>query len=196
MRLRVHTARPNRSAVPPSAAAAFLCMMAAACMVPLAVAPPPEQAVVVPAPAEHAEVARGVVAEANRVRREAGLPGLVDNDTLARAALEHARELAQTRVLDHTSRTPGRETVTLRIEAAGGTWRAAAENLAQTHGAAARVPAEVVRMWQGSPGHHRNVFSDVYTHTGVGVAVDTRGYWYVVQLYVRPPAAPPQRRPR
>jgi uncharacterized protein YkwD len=133
-----------------------------------------------------AAVARAVVAEVNRTRVAEGLAALSDDAALARAAREHSEELAARRTLDHNSTDPERRTMTMRIEAAGGTWTRAAENLANMSGAASSVPAQSAQMWLTSEGHRRNLLSPTYTHTGVGVAVDRRGIWYVTQLYVLP----------
>jgi uncharacterized protein YkwD len=128
---------------------------------------------------------REVVAEVNRTRQGNGRARLVEDAVLARAARGHAEELASRRTLTHTSTDPARRTMTMRIEAAGGTWTRAAENLASMSGSASNVPAQTVRVWMGSDGHRRNLLEADYTHTGVGIAVDSRGVWYVTQIYVR-----------
>ena len=133
-------------------------------------------------------VARGVIAEVNSTRLGQGLDALIEDAVLNRAAREHSEELAARGKLDHTSTDPARRTMTMRIEAAGGTWLRAAENLAHVSGYASGVPGRTVNMWLKSNGHRRNLLSPDYTHTGVGVAIDPRGRWYVTQLYVRPRA--------
>ncbi|MGH7449596.1 MAG: CAP domain-containing protein [Longimicrobiales bacterium] len=136
--------------------------------------------------ASTAAVARDVIAEVNRTRRSNQLNPLIEDAALNRAAREHSEELAARRTLDHNSTNPARRTMTMRIEAAGGTWSRAAENLLNMSGQAADVPSQTVRMWLSSEGHRRNMLSPDYTHTGVGVAIDQRGIWYVTQLYVFP----------
>lgn len=76
--------------------------------------------------------------------------------------------------------------MTMRIEAAGATWTRAAENLASITARPADVPAGAARMWLESDGHRANMLGADYTHTGAGVAVDTRGVWYITQLYTVP----------
>lgn len=139
-----------------------------------------------PTPASAAVIAVGVLRESNNARRAQGLEPLVGDAALDRAALGHAMELAALRRLDHASAVPGRETMTARIEAAGGTWTAAAENLASLNGSATLVPIRSIEMWLGSPGHRRNLLDPRYTHSGVGVAPDHTGQWYIVQLYTVP----------
>jgi uncharacterized protein YkwD len=143
----------------------------------------------VPAPATDnvlALVARDVIAEVNRVRTSRGLAPLVVDTALNRAAREHAAELAERRILDHSSVDPARRTLAMRMQAAGGPWLRAAENLANTSGGAADVGARSARVWMGSDGHRQNMLEPDYTHTGAGVAIDTRGYWYIAQLYAAP----------
>lgn len=131
-------------------------------------------------------VARAVVAEVNRTRQANGLAPLREDALLSRAAREHSEELASRRTLTHTSTNPERRTMTMRIEAVGVAWSRAAENLANMSGSASSVPVQTARMWMGSDGHRRNMLEPAYTHTGVGVALDTRGIWYITQLYVLP----------
>lgn len=132
------------------------------------------------------DVARDVLAEVNRARRENGLEPMREDAALMRAAADHSAELAERRTLDHSSTNPARRTMTMRIDAAGGSWSRAAENLAHMSGSAAGVPTQTAQLWLGSAGHRRNMLEPSYTHTGVGVAVDARGTWYVTQLYVLP----------
>jgi uncharacterized protein YkwD len=140
-------------------------------------------------PALSATVAMAVLDESNRIRAAAGSPGALTYDArLHRAAQDYANELARRGVLDHSSPTPGRRTMTKRIEAAGATWSRAAENLGQLPGPATDVPRRVIQLWLDSPGHRRSLLDPAWTHSGVGVAMDERGYYYVVQLYLVPRA--------
>jgi uncharacterized protein YkwD len=137
---------------------------------------------------DYAGVSAALAAEANRVRVQNGVQRLEVDPTLNRAATEYAAELAVRRVVDHASSTPGRETMTQRITAAGGAWQRAAENLAKVRVPGEQVAPDVIRMWLGSPGHSRNLLDRGMTRTGAGVARDPGGYWYVVQLYTLPPS--------
>lgn len=162
-------------------------LMPLACAIPAG--PPPAPTVPIPAPAPDVTVdavARDVLAEVNRTRVANGLNPLRDDAALRRAARDHSEELAARRTLDHTSTDPARRTMTMRIDAAGGSWSRAAENLANMSGPASGVPSRTVQLWLGSEGHRRNMLEAAYTHTGVGVAIDRHGIWYVTQLYVLP----------
>jgi uncharacterized protein YkwD len=136
----------------------------------------------------YAAVAGHVLQEINRVRAAADVGELTSDPRLDQAAAEHARELAGRRMLDHESLRPGRRTFMLRVEAAGVTWRGVAENLAQVPGSQTTVARQTARAWLNSPGHRQSMLNATYTHSGVGVAEDASGYWYIVQLYVLPAA--------
>ncbi|HSJ26342.1 MAG TPA: CAP domain-containing protein [Longimicrobiales bacterium] len=137
----------------------------------------------------YAHVADGMTTELNRLRAARRLQTLRTDPALVRAATDYAAELATRRTLDHHSPVPGRHTHTQRIDHAGGRWQRAAENLASTYGEAAEVPAKIIEMWLGSDMHRRNLLEAEYTHTGAGIARDTRGQWYIVQLYTLQPAS-------
>jgi uncharacterized protein YkwD len=146
------------------------------------------------APAASAEgrlplIAADLLSAANRARAREALPPLHPDAALDRAAQQYARELAQRGVLSHTSPTPGLETMTRRIEAAGGTWTHAAENLARLGGPGSEAGRHIVDLWMTSAPHRANVMSRTYTHAGSGVARGARGEWVAVQLYVRPARA-------
>jgi uncharacterized protein YkwD len=140
-----------------------------------------------PTDAELVAIARAVVQRANAVRAEVNAPALREVPALTSAAQAYALELAARQRLEHTSPTPGRKTMTDRIEAAGASWQRAAENLASTSDVMGDVPRAVIELWLTSAGHRRSLLDSGYTTTGVGVARDARGFWYVVQLYVLPP---------
>jgi uncharacterized protein YkwD len=150
------------------------------------VAPPGD---VVPAAGPYAALAGQVLEEINRVRAAADVGMLAADPRLDQAAVEHARELAGRRLLDHESMRPERRTIMLRVETAGVPWRSVAENLAQVPGSPGGVARQTARAWLDSPGHRQSMLDARYTLTGVGVAEDAAGYWYVVQLYVLPAAA-------
>jgi uncharacterized protein YkwD len=180
--------------------AAVAVFTAAACVAPLRNVPQTQQSTVssgtvpraVPSgtmDAELATIAADLLVAANRARAAAGLRPLAPDAALNRAAMAYAAELATRGVLDHTSTMPGRETMTRRIEAAGGTWRQAGENLARLGGPAADAGPHIVDLWLVSPAHRTNLLERVYTHAGSGAARGARGDWVAVQLYVLPPPA-------
>jgi uncharacterized protein YkwD len=165
----------------------------AGCMIPVGELPFPPPTDPEPAPPArvpgdqpYAAAAEQVLQEANRARSAIGARALVPDARLDAAAAEHAAELARRRVLDHESTRPDRRTVSQRVDAAGVAWRRIAENLAQLPGGSAAVASQSVRLWLDSPGHRVNLLEPAYTRSGVGIARDASGLWYVVQLYVLP----------
>jgi uncharacterized protein YkwD len=151
--------------------------------------PPPRSDASVAISPEAAAIEDGVFIEVNRLRREHGRGALRRLPALDQAARLHSAELAARRMLDHYStdvmlRTPGQ-----RVTAKGIVWISVAENLASMSGAYQTAGWRTGDVWMHSPGHRSNMLEERYTHTGVGVAIDRRGIWYVTQLYVLPRGA-------
>lgn len=170
-------------------AALFLLLLLAGCQMPVigrerVVLPPP--APPASSAAELAALERETIDVVNRVRASSGAGALAANDAMVRAAREHAQELARRGVLDHASPTPGRETFAKRLAAAGApAWTLAGENLIQLPYVAADVADEAVTGWLGSPSHRAQMIEPTYTDTGVGIARNASGNWYIVQLFIR-----------
>ncbi|HKP74103.1 MAG TPA: CAP domain-containing protein, partial [Longimicrobiaceae bacterium] len=82
----------------------------------------------------------------------------------ARAAQSHSEDMARRNYFSHTS--PEGANVGERVRAAGGNWRAVAENIAWGQ----RSADEVVRSWLSSPAHRQNIERCIYTRHGVGYA--------------------------
>jgi uncharacterized protein YkwD len=162
-------------------------LIALGCTMPPPPAPPaPAQHASAPISTEAAAIEHGVFAEVNRLRRDHGSSALRRVPALDQAARLHAEELAARRMLDHYStdmnmRTPGQ-----RVTATGIVWISVAENLASLSGRYETAGSRTADIWLHSPGHRSNMLDGRHTHTGVGVAVDRRGIWYVTQLYVLP----------
>ncbi len=90
------------------------------------------------------------------------------------AALTHAKDMATHQFLDHKGSdgsTPGQ-----RITASGYRWRNVGENIASGH----PTLTGVVRAWQESPGHCRNMMSPDFEELG---AARVDNYW--VQDFAR-----------
>jgi uncharacterized protein YkwD len=148
--------------------------------------PAPETAAEPATPNDIAALEREVIDVVNRTRASGDAQRLQRNDAMMRAARAHAQELARRGVLDHASRTPGRETFARRLAAEGApAWTLAGENLIQLPHVALDVPEEAVTGWLGSPSHRSQMLEPSYTDTGVGIAQDAAGNWYVVQLFIR-----------
>jgi uncharacterized protein YkwD len=109
-------------------------------------------------------------------------PPLTLSAMLTRAALKHAQDMASHSHLEHVG-TDG-STPAQRVEKAGYSWLAVAENIA----AGARTAEEVVEGWLNSPGHCSNLMGATYTQMGIAYAVDAKSdagiYW--AQEFARP----------
>jgi len=144
-----------------------------------------------PAASQTQAVSREVLALVNKARAQRRRCGwkrfdsaapLVMSDTLHRAALAHARDMAERRILSHAGRdgsTPGE-----RATRSGYGWRAVGENIAAGQSTAAQVVAE----WLDSPRHCANLMDPDYSEMGVAYAVDPQSeagiYW--AQLFAKP----------
>jgi uncharacterized protein YkwD len=146
----------------------------------------------VPPTASQAQaIGRQVLALVNKARAQPRRCGwkrfnpaapLVLSDALQRAALAHARDMAERRILSHAGRdgsTPGE-----RATRSGYQWRVVGENIAAGQSTAEQVVAE----WLESPRHCGNLMSLDYSEMGIAYAVEPQGevrtYW--AQLFAAP----------
>lgn len=104
----------------------------------------------------------------NRHRQSKGCPVLVWNDKLAEVAEKHSAEMARYQYMSHTNRAG--KSPFQRMQAAGVTYRRAAENIAQGQ----RTGAEVLATWRNSSGHRQNIEDCGYTQHGVAMV---NSYW-------------------
>lgn len=108
----------------------------------------------------------------NEARASAGLPALVCDEALARAARLHSQDMCDQGYFSHSSRD-GRS-FTDRLDAQGASYGSAGENIAWGQ----RTPSEVHSAWMGSSGHRANILGRGYRRIGIG-HVDCGGspYW-------------------
>ncbi|MDT0682228.1 CAP domain-containing protein [Roseicyclus sp. F158] len=132
-------------------------------------------------PARFDALIETVTAELQAIRTRQGLPALVHEPRLSRAAMSHACWMARTDTLSH--RGAGRSQMTDRIEGAGYAHSGAAENIARGYDA----PEEVLTAWMRSSGHRRNLLNRSLTEYGLGYAVAPNGrpYWVIVMARPR-----------
>jgi hypothetical protein len=126
---------------------------------------------------------------ADAARAQAGLAATTWDEGLARAARQHAAELAERGLLDHASPTPGRHTVGDRLARAGSPYASHAENLAYVPGVFDTVRA-AIDGWLDSPPHRANLLGGGFDRVGFGTAVDERGGVVVVQVLAAAPWLP------
>ena len=148
-------------------------------------------ALVPPAASEAQAVSRRVLELDNEARANARrcgwkrldpAPPLALSDTLQRAALAHARDMAEHSSLSHSG--SGGSTPAERATRAGYQWRHVAENIASGQA----TPEQVVAEWLDSPRHCGNLMSPDYSEMGVAYAVERQSergiYW--AQLFAAP----------
>jgi hypothetical protein len=135
------------------------------------------------------ELVAALHAAADAARAAAGLAPTAWDDGLARAARQHAAELAGRGLLDHASPTPGRATVADRMARSGSPYTTHGENLAFVPAAFDAVRSSV-EGWLASPPHRANLLEPGFDRVGFGTAVDDRGGVYVVQVLAAAPWAP------
>lgn len=105
---------------------------------------------------------------ANQVRQRYALPPLRQDPVLAAVAQAQAEDMLRRHYFDH--RSPEGVNPFQRMQRAGISFRAAAENIAMGVNDARRV----FDLWLQSPGHRHNLLNKVYGRHGIGYA---GGYW-------------------
>jgi uncharacterized protein YkwD len=137
---------------------------------------------------DRAAVARRIVEQTNRFRKEQEAAPLAVNEELAETAQAFAEYMARTDRYGHTA--DGKRPAE-RAEAQGYEYCLVLENIAyqfRTRGFASKELADALtRGWKDSPGHRKNMLDPDVTETGVAVAhSDQTGVFYAVQLFGRP----------
>ncbi len=125
--------------------------------------------------------AEGVVFRAlNADRKARGLAALEPDAQVAAVARAHAEDMARNGYLEHINLEG--ESPFQRLTRAHIRYAAAAENIAVTGAASALEPC-----WMKSPGHRANILTPTYTHVGIGVAKNSKGRYYGVQVFITRP---------
>lgn len=112
------------------------------------------------AAASRPELQRAVVCLINQQRTDRGLPRLVMNRRLNRAAQGWTNVMVHKRDFSHGADFAS------RISAAGFNWSNVGENIATGY----RTPESVVRGWMASAGHCQNILSPNFLDVGIGVS--------------------------
>lgn len=123
---------------------------------------------------------KDIVKYTNEYRAAQGLPKLVMDTALTRAACYRSLEMAKKGVLSHT-RPDGSSPFDLMREY-GISYFTAGENIAYTmgYGVSARQAAQ---MWYNSPGHRANMLNPNFGKIGIGIAVTKNNEVYYTQLF-------------
>lgn len=119
----------------------------------------------------------------NSERSLAGLSTLKWSDKIAEVARLHSNNMAERDFFSHKG-LDGRM-VDERAERLNmGPWTAIGENIAFMKGY--QNPVQVaVEKWLQSPGHKKNLLSDQWTETAIGLAVTADGKYYFTQVFIR-----------
>lgn len=128
-------------------------------------------------------VERQIAREANAARQAAGSGTLSYNETLARVAGAHSRNMARGGYVSHKS--PDGAGLAARYARFGLTCNGG-ENVyfspQATLASSERALAElVVRSWLDSPGHRETLLKARFTRQGIGVVIAPKGRLYVTQ---------------
>lgn len=133
-----------------------------------------------------ASVLPGVLATlTNKDRANAGIPALMEDQHLARAAQMKAEDMAAKGYFAHVD--PEGRQPWYWFEKAGYDYAYAGENLAVNFSDS----EDVEKAWMNSPTHHANIVKSQYTRIGIGVAQGTyqgKETTFVVQFFATPRA--------
>lgn len=128
-------------------------------------------------PSENLE--REIFELANSARIERGLKPFKWDERLADVARQHSRDMRDRGFFSHEN--PDGETPFDRLEKAGISCRAAAENIAAGY----RDAASAHEGWMNSPGHRENILGE-YDYLGVGVSLGGEHEVYFTQNFYTP----------
>jgi hypothetical protein len=126
---------------------------------------------------------------ADVARAAHGAQATLWDEGLARAARQHAAELAARNVLDHSGLDPERRTVADRLARVGSPYATHAENLAAVPPSLDAVQA-TIEGWLESPGHRANLLAPDFDRVGYGTALGANGTVFVTQVLARAPWTP------
>ncbi len=125
------------------------------------------------------ELEKSIFAQINRYRATKGLPKLRLNANISKQARVHSQNMANGKVpFSHQG-------FERRVNAISITYRSAAENVAYNLGFDDPA-AEAVKGWIKSPGHLKNI-KGTYNLTGIGVAANGKGEFYLTQIFLTSP---------
>ena len=114
----------------------------------------------------------------NQIREKEGLPALILDEDLCKAADIRAAELVE--LFEHT-RPDGRDCFSV-LDDQGISYSIASENIAAGHAS----PEEVVEGWMNSEGHRANILNAEFTKMGISLCkVDSGYYYYWAQLFTK-----------
>lgn len=118
----------------------------------------------------------------NKKRIEKGLGLLVWSEQLVTVARLHSQNMAEFHFFSH--RGLDNKLVSDRADDAGvGIWKAIGENIAYNRGFDDPV-TKAIELWLDSPSHRRNLLSETWKESAIGVAVAEDGSYYFTQVFL------------
>lgn len=126
--------------------------------------------------------AEELVARTNAQRTTLGLPRLIREGALMRAAQLQADQMAALNTMAHDLPRATYPSLDSRLAAVGYRMQASGENVAEGYPSAAAVLAG----WMTSPGHRANIVSTRFTQMGAGVATASNGRRFHAQVFGTP----------
>lgn len=133
-----------------------------------------------PAPVKLTEDEQAILDATNRAREKEGLPPLRLDAALAKAAREHAKNMAGQGKMAHVLDGKKPEE---RVKDAGYDYSWTGENIAW---ATDLDPAGTVKGWMNSPHHRENILRKQFREIGIGIARSAKGEYYYAQVFGSP----------
>ncbi|SFF47031.1 CAP domain-containing protein [Thermoflexibacter ruber] len=128
---------------------------------------------------EEKAVAERTLLLINNYRQSKGLPALIAIPVIYEECLAHSFVMAESRKINHDNFEKRIRKINEMLNVS-----ASAENVAYNEGL--DNPAEMAfKQWKGSSGHHKNILSKSYTHTGLAVVKGKNNSYYFTQIFVR-----------
>ncbi len=122
-------------------------------------------------------IEQAILAHINQYRQQHGLSTLVMDARISKEARIHSQEMAKHSIpFGHIRFQTRIKHLHEQIKDSN----AGAENVAYNY----RDGADVVKNWLKSPGHKANIDGN-YTHTGIGIARDSKGKIYFTQMFLK-----------
>lgn len=111
----------------------------------------------------------------NAHRQEEGMNSLQWNETLHKAAAEHAEYMVEQKAISHHNFSSRGKSILKTLQGKG-----ISENVAYGY----PTPEKLVEGWLSSPGHRKNIEGD-YNLTGIAAKTTAEGVIYYCQLFVK-----------
>jgi len=122
-------------------------------------------------------LAKEIFEEVNEYRLDKNKTELQWNEAISKIAQQHSQNMAQGKVKFSHAGFYNRSKM---IQKSFPQKKTTAENVLFNPIDA----VDAVDEWFDSPGHNKNMLGD-FTHTGIGVAADRRGRYYITQIFIR-----------